>query len=397
MRHFRFWDSVVPRLRRVLPWTVRALAGCYVLVATALLLNQGAGVLALPLALLAGGPVVVAWRRPGTAIAVLVADALAVWAVAPRATMVVFVPVVSVLAPLGYRARAAVSCAGFAAATELAVGLGWPGGAIVFSVAFTLVWTAAVAARLHRVYTERLAAERTRRGIAEERLRIARELHDVVAHGMSVITVQAGFGALVGDERPAEARAALGAIEATGRRTLVELRALLGVLRADGDADLAPSPGLADLPGLVERTARAGLAVRVERTGPERELPAGADLAAFRIVQEAVANVVRHSAARTATVTLDHAADALVIEVTDAGPGKHGNGGAEGLGIVGMRERARLYGGTVEAGPVPGAGFRVRAVLPVTEPITDPADEPLDAPSDAPVDAPSDEPLDERS
>ena len=171
-----------------------------------------------------------------------------------------------------------------------------------------LVWAVGYAVGQHRAYERQLLQERARqaqeelararRGVIEERMRIARELHDVVAHSMSVITVQAGYGHLVIDRDPGQARAALGAIETTGRQALTEMRRLLGVLRADdGDdaAALTPAPGLADLDRLVAQTAGAGVRVELEITGRPRPLPSGIELSAYRIVQEALTNVVKHA------------------------------------------------------------------------------------------------------
>ena len=211
--------------------------------------------------------------------------------------------------------------------------------------------------------------EQGRRGIVDERLRIARELHDVVAHSTSLITVQAAYGHLVADERPGEARAALAAIEETGRETLAELRRLLGVLRTDvQDADAwagtrrEPSPGLEDLPRLVGGTGRAGVQVDLSVTGPVRPLPTGVELAAYRIVQEALTNVVRHARTTSARVEVTYDTDELVLEITDAGRGGRLR---PGLGLLGMQERANLYGGWLEAGPRPSGGFGVLARLPV--------------------------------
>jgi signal transduction histidine kinase len=212
--------------------------------------------------------------------------------------------------------------------------------------------------------------ELARRAVTEERLRIARELHDVVAHSMSIIAVQSGVGVHVLDSQPEEARKALVAVEATSRQALVEMRRLLGVLRQEDGArgSLAPAPGLAEVEALAAEVARAGVRVEVRIEGTPPDLPAGLDLSAYRIVQEALTNVVRHAGPATARVAVRHAPGRVEIEVVDdgrgAGPGDPGRGGH---GIAGMRERAALYGGTLEAGPQPGGGFRVAATLPVEE------------------------------
>jgi signal transduction histidine kinase len=215
--------------------------------------------------------------------------------------------------------------------------------------------------------------------VAAERLRIARELHDVVAHAMSVIAVQSGMGAHVIDTQPEEARRALANIEATSRSGLAELRRLLGVLR-DDDADtgdgagtrrpaLAPAPGLGELDALVARASEAGLPVEVAIEGDARPLPPGVDLAAYRIVQEALTNVVKHAGEATARVTVRYGEAEVDLEIVDDGRGRAaaagGTPGANGHGIAGMRERATIYNGTLDAGPRPEGGFRVAARLPL--------------------------------
>jgi signal transduction histidine kinase len=213
-------------------------------------------------------------------------------------------------------------------------------------------------------------ADRSRRALAEERLRIARELHDMVAHTMGVIAVQAGAAGHVASSRPAEAGKALRAIEETSRSALYELRRMLTVLRdgtgAGAAADLAPAPGLRDLPGLVERTRATGLRVELSEAGDPGGLAEGAGLAAYRIVQEALANVVRHARARRAHVRLEYEDAGLRLTVSDDGTGGTGPPAPpEGHGLQGMRERAALCGGDFTAGPRPGGGFQVRAFLPV--------------------------------
>jgi signal transduction histidine kinase len=226
---------------------------------------------------------------------------------------------------------------------------------------------AIVAARERAAELEAAREELARRAVTEERLRIARELHDVVAHSMSIIAVQSGVGAHVLDSQPEEARKALAAVEATSRQALVEMRRLLGVLRAEAEprGSLAPAPGLADVEALAAEVARAGVRVEVRIEGTPAELPAGLDLSAYRIVQEALTNVVRHAGPATARVAVSYAADRVVVEVVDDGRGGDPGRDHGGHGIAGMRERAELYGGTLEAGPGPGGGFRVAASLPL--------------------------------
>ncbi|HCA86128.1 MAG TPA: two-component sensor histidine kinase, partial [Streptomyces sp.] len=233
-------------------------------------------------------------------------------------------------------------------------------------------------ARLRResVARERAAREQAaRRRADEERLRIARELHDLLAHSISVINVQAGVGLALLDQDPEQARTALTTIKAASKEVLGEVRQVLDSLRTPGDESArSPAPGLDRLPELAEHAARAGLSVDITVDGEPAPLPVGADLAAFRIVQEALTNVVKHSGARTARVLLRHEPRLLEIRVDDDGPATGGAGGdgadgggadktAEGggKGLIGMRERAAALGGSVEAGPRPDGGFRVLA------------------------------------
>jgi signal transduction histidine kinase len=219
-------------------------------------------------------------------------------------------------------------------------------------------------------HLERDRLERAERAVREERSRIARELHDVVAHEMTVMTVQAAAARRVLDKRPAEAAEALAAIESAGHQALTEMRRLLGVLRTDDAAgDLAPQPGIERLGLLVEQMRDAGLAVDLTITGLARDVPAGIDVNAFRIVQEALTNTLKHGGPKArATVRLAFGSDQLSIEVED-----DGRGAAEALtdtngtgqGLVGMRERVALLRGELSAGPRAGGGYRVRARLPI--------------------------------
>jgi signal transduction histidine kinase len=230
---------------------------------------------------------------------------------------------------------------------------------------------AIVTARQRAAELEQAREELARRAVTEERLRIARELHDVVAHSMSIIAVQSGVGVHVLDSQPEEARKALAAVEATSRQALVEMRRLLGVLRQEAEplGSLAPAPGLAEVEALAGEVARAGVRVEVRIEGAPCRLPAGLDLSAYRIVQEALTNVVRHAGPATARVTVRYAPDRVTLEVVDDGKGvEPPSAAADRHGIAGMRERAALYGGTLEAGPLPGGGFRVSASLPVEGP-----------------------------
>jgi signal transduction histidine kinase len=217
---------------------------------------------------------------------------------------------------------------------------------------------------------ERSREEEARRRVDEERLRIARELHDVVSHTIGVISVQAGVAAHLLHRRPDKAADSLAAIRQASDEALGELHAMLGVLReGDGDggpAPLAPAPGLAELDALIAQAAGAGIEVRVAVEGEPRRLPSAVDLACYRVVQESLTNVVRHAEASQAEITVTHLDDRVVVEVLDDGAAPSGNGAVgSGQGIPGMRERARALGGSLEAGPRPGGGFRVQASLPV--------------------------------
>jgi signal transduction histidine kinase len=209
------------------------------------------------------------------------------------------------------------------------------------------------------------AADIAARAVADERLRIARELHDVVAHAMSLIAVQAGSGRLVIDESPEVARASLSTIETTSREALQEMRRLLAVLRDDSmPSVLAPSPGVGDLDELVARTVENGMRVNVRTDGVPAELPAGVGLCVYRVVQEALTNVRKHARATSVDVDLRYEPNALKVEVLDDGIGSGAVSGGGGHGLLGLRERVELYGGSFEAGPV-ARGFRVVARFPL--------------------------------
>jgi signal transduction histidine kinase len=215
---------------------------------------------------------------------------------------------------------------------------------------------------------EREQAAEARRVVAEERTRIARELHDVVAHRVSLMTVQAGAAKTVAADDLEGALRAMEAVEQAGRQALDELRHLLGVLRPEAEVEgLGPQPGLADVPRLVDQFREAGLQVSLTMNGVRTDLPARVDLSTYRIVQEALTNVLKHagsSARSEVRVSTDN--DAVVIEVLDNGHGATILPGS-GHGIGGMRERATLLGGSLDAGPRPGGGFRVAAKLPIGE------------------------------
>ncbi len=210
--------------------------------------------------------------------------------------------------------------------------------------------------------------EYTERATLEERERIARELHDVVAHRLSTIAVQAGAGQHVLHEDPDRARRAFEAIDDTARGGLSEMRRALGLLRAqDAGAALAPQPSLRDVEHLVQESRDAGVPVELTVAGDPASLPAGLDLSAYRIVQEALTNVRRHAPGARASVAVDVAPQRLRLRVADSGgaAGVNGDGADAGHGLVGIRERVALYGGTLELGPQPGGGFLVCADIPL--------------------------------
>jgi signal transduction histidine kinase len=307
--------------------------------------------------------------------------ALACFWLAPFAVVLAFLampPMACVLYQVAshFRLRTGLVVLGAALTGPLATalpGFTRTGGILPFAAALLIAFAAGYARGAQRRYSEELVRhhaglaeaerERARRGAAEERMRIARELHDVVAHGMSVITVQAGFGHLVIDDQPGEARTALGAIEAAGRQTLAEMRQLLDVLRADGTPALDPAPGLAELDQLISQAAQAGIQVDLDITGRPRDLPAGIEVSVYRIVQEALTNVIKHAGPCAAQAVISYLPRELAIEVTDDGRG--GPVAPCGLGLAGMRERVHIYGGQLDAGPLPAGGFRVTARLPL--------------------------------
>ena len=396
-------------------------------------------------------------RRPAFMLGVLLAGSVVVTALTgpKNGALTYFLPVAYVLylvAATYERRQAAVRVLVAVFATLAADGVllrltgGYSvvdGGLVSAALCVIIAWFTGYIVRQRRRYALRLQDEAASKAVAEERLRIARELHDVVAHSMSVIAVQAGYGQYVIDTQPSDARNALGAIQATSREALDEMRRMLGALRqadetdqrevavragpdrgtgADdpagdpagaatgaagpapkapgGSAPLSPAPGLAELDRLISRTASAGVRVDVTRCGKPRNLPASIDLSAYRIVQEALTNVVKHARTSSCRVLIGYGQDELILEVTDNGAGlpamagagvpggslalagaAQGGGGiapelggavrpalsigGSGHGIIGMRERVSLLGGEFSAGPLPGYGFQVSAHIPL--------------------------------
>jgi signal transduction histidine kinase len=334
-------------------------------------------------------------RVPRIALAVVVPIALAALGLRAGGPLVFLVTMTlySVVVVAARRVAAVVTALVAAAilAATLAGGGQQVAQAAIGGVALILLgWLAGENTRASRVYASQQAeraaekaaaaaaeqAEQVSRALADERAQIARDLHDIVAHAMSVIAVRSGVARMVMDSDPQQAREALAIIEITTRRSLQEMRLLVGVLRNAGDhpAELSPVPGLADLDRLVADTAVAGVIAEVDVDGAVRPLPPAADLTAYRIVQEALTNVVRHAGPTHARILISYRPGEVGIEVADDGPrgrpprpvtglvasGKQGHG----HGLIGMRERVTLFGGRLETGPH-AAGFRVRASLPI--------------------------------
>ncbi len=443
------------------------------------------GLLALGLSV----PVAIRRRVPGRSLVIVLAGCLVILIIGGQITRGPFLPLAVVLYLVASTCRRGIALAGLAGSLVLLIAQGvvlhfngqGSGNATGAALVLTIFWMAGYLVQQRRTHMAAVRDRAASDAVTRERLRIARELHDVVAHSMTVVTVQAGFGEYVFDTQPGEARAALGAIQAVSREALGEMQRMLCVLRqtdvdiaaADAEqaghdpavtaagltagpgpagtgpgtgspsdgaaasadrlraarfrltAPLAPAPGLANLDRLVERTAGAGVTVTVERIGEPLSLPASLDLSAFRIVQESLTNVVKHSGADRCHVVLEYSADSLLVEVTDPGAGPPAEVGAParasvpagatvgaaivpagtrvpagarispgagppagpgaarapgpvrppirlgsgpdraGHGIIGMRERVSLCGGELHALPRPGGGFVVRARLPL--------------------------------
>jgi len=212
----------------------------------------------------------------------------------------------------------------------------------------------------------RVREDTARRAVAAERARIARELHDVIAHGVSLMGVQAAAAEATLDADPKAARAPLRAIQDTARDSIAELRRLLGILRElEGEPSRTPQPGIAQLDALVEEARAGGLDVALIREGPSTPLPAGIELSVYRIVQEALTNARKHGGSRRARVRMLRRPNELEIEVVDDGAAPVVAAAGNGHGLVGMQERVALYGGSLETGPRPAGGYAIRALLPL--------------------------------
>ncbi len=315
------------------------------------------------------------WRRryPARVLGVVVAGVAVLVALGTKGpALLVLVLAMYTLASEGGLTRRAsfsalVATAVTMAVAALAAGPDW-GSLLTGPLLAVAGWLAGENARSRRAQAAAAVVERedrVRRAATDERMRIARELHDVIAHAMSVIAVRSGVARMVLDTQPDQAREALGIIEETSREALQQMRQLVGVLRQPGDAsDLGPAPGLVDLPGLVEGIGQAGVAVDVRVEGPPRRLPPALDLSVYRIIQEALTNVARHAGPTSAVLRIAYSPESIELEVTDHGAAAPVSSNGGGHGLLGMRERVTLYGGELSAGPT-ADGFRVLARLPI--------------------------------
>jgi len=332
--------------------------------------------------LLAVGPVALLWRRrsPAVVLAVVMASNVLYFGLGypyGPAWLALIVAFWTAVTGGARRVAWATAVVGLAAYFTLAALLDRVGPATAATIAAHLGWLLlvlsvseiALAARQRRQAAERTRAEEARRRAGEERMRIARELHDVLAHNISLINVQAGVALHLMDEQPGQSRTALVAIKQASNDALGELRSVLDVLRQGDEAPpRAPASGLARLDSLVAGAGATGLEVRTRVEGLPRPLPAGTDLAAFRIVQESLTNVTRHAGPASATVLVRYGPDDLTVRVDDDGRGPvAATGPGNGNGIRGMRERVAALGGELTTGPRPGGGFRVQARLPIDE------------------------------
>jgi signal transduction histidine kinase len=330
-------------------------------------------------------------RWPLAALAVLLGGSVASWVLERSPVVALIVVACAAGLEICYMAAtrsrsvsvtgAAMACAGLLIPLVTAPSLaglrngrvgsaGPPAATLAVPVFLIIAWLIGTSIRQAQTRAELVRKQAAAQAAIQERLRIARELHDMVAHSIGIIAIQAGSGRRVFDARPAEAREALAAIEATSRETLAGLRRMVtGLRRAEpgsGEVPVGPAPGLADIDALAASALDTGVLVSVDWQGSREPLPPDIDLSAFRIIQEAVTNVVRHASTSQCQVLIEQQDGQLSIEVTDSGCGASAAG--TGYGITGMRERAALLGGDFSAGPRPDGGFRVAARLPVPAP-----------------------------
>jgi len=348
----------------------------------------------IPLALLLAVPVIFRRSHPvgAFAVAIVIGALQVVLNVKPNATDLAIVILLYTLAAYTPRRISVTGLAICLVGSATAVARWMPGqlsvldaiavGSIMFAGPSLIAWVFGDSMRYRRAYytsledrAARLEAERDAQAqvaAAAERARIARELHDVVAHNVSVMVVQADGASYALGSDPDRAQQALAAIASTGRQALTEMRRMLGVLRRDEDGtepERAPLPGIGQLGELLEQARATGLAVSFTVEGVPQPLPDGAALAAYRIVQESLTNTRKHGGPRaTAQVTLRYLEDALLLRITDDGRGAAAASDGAGHGLTGMRERVAIYGGWVQAGPRPSGGYQVTARLPLTSP-----------------------------
>jgi signal transduction histidine kinase len=372
--------TALERMRQLPPWRVDAvLAVCFVVAGLATTGGAGAGYeprdgIAIALVLLATVPYVARRYAPLPVFIVSVVATAALFARHNHGGALPMVVAIGAFTVAAYRPvrEVLVGAAVLFAAFVVMLIAGSPefGNAeFVLSIAvFAATMLAGWTWQSRRLRFEALEREQDAvalQAAADERLRIAQELHDVVAHSLGVIAVQAGVGMHVIDSDRDEARRAFEHISSTSRSSLADIRRALGMLRAGGNQPVyTPAPALADLPRLVDEVTGAGLRVDLSVGSDTTDVPSGVELAAYRIVQEALTNVLRHAHASRALVTLDTGVDGLHIVVTDDGVGTGGGARPGGHGLVGMRERVAVYGGSLDAGPAAGGGFRVDATLP---------------------------------
>jgi signal transduction histidine kinase len=379
-------DQLYPWLQRH-PIVPDAVLAAFVLLFTGFPANIDPEIAAIGVALAVVMCVALAFRRvlPTASFAVIAAGAAAQWALGIELSPFDLVLLLSLYAVAGYgprwasRAGLGVGLLGVVLAIQryfrsdpavmVAVGTG-------LTVVVVAAWALGDARRLRRIYVadlvdraeraERERDQRARLAVVEERARIAREMHDVVAHNLSVMVVQADGGRYAAAGNPDTAIAVLGTIADTGRAALAEMRRLLGVLRSeDDDQDFGPQPGLARIPELVTSVRDAGLPVTLDVAGQPRRLRPGPSLAAYRVVQEALTNTLKHAGPQAqATVRLRYGSSTLSVGVDDDGRGASALADGAGHGLVGMRERVGAYDGRVSAGAAPGGGWRVEVELP---------------------------------
>ena len=327
--------------------------------------------IALGLGVLAAAAIGLSWRWPVAAVGIALASVLVShWlgyapAAIDLALMVTLFKAATPQRPWRSIALGAAVVLGYLGVSALTPGGISPEGLLLGTLAVVASLGLGFALVGQRTYARAKREEETQRRVTEERVRIARELHDVVSHSISTINVQAGVAAHVMGERPEQAREALLAIKETSKETLRELRGILQVLRQVDEVEpRGPAPGLAQLDILIKTASDAGVPTKASIVGTARALPAAVDLAAYRIIQESLTNVVRHAGRASAQVTVAYEPSRIVIDVSDDGRGATPGNGEAGHGIAGIRERVGAAGGGMEVGPRGGHGFRMRAWLP---------------------------------